>query len=175
MKITKNWKDLDKSLYTWDENTRTFSSSEDWLVLDFSDMDWVTFDTGYDCTFNTGYKCTFKTGSDCTFNTGYDCTFNTGYDCTFNTDSGCTFNTGYDCTFKTGFRCTFNTGYDCTFKTGSNCVIVRRDLFEVIILDWTNKIKLNWYKIKGYTIIEDSKKVTVELTKEQLEKIKHLI
>jgi len=172
--ITKNGKPLDKKLYTIDEKTKTFSSNESGLVLDFSDeYGWVfntnsdctfktdsdcTFDTGFGCTFDTGPDCTFKTGSDCTFDTGYDCTFKTGYDCTFKTDSDCTFDTSYDCTF--------NTGYDCTFKTGFDCVVVRRDIFEVIKLKEGKKIKLNRYSIKGYKVLV--KKATKDTTTKEM-------
>ena len=164
--ITKNGVPLDKSLYTIDKKTKTFSSNEDGLVLDFiNEFKWAfdtgygcTFNTGPCCTFNTGYDCTFKTGSGCTFKTGSSCTFNTGSGCTFNTENYCTFNTGPCCTFNTGPCCTFNTGYDCTFKTGGDCVVVRRDVYEVIELKEGVKIKLNGYGIKGYEIIEDEKK-----------------
>jgi len=168
--ITKNGEPLNKSLYTRDEKTKTLYTNEIWLVLDFRDYSDCTFKTGYDCTFKTGYGCTFKTGSDCTFDTGSDCTFDTGYDCTFKTGYGCTFktrsdctfdtrsdctfDTGSDCTFDTGYDCTFDTGYGCTFKTGSDCVVVRRDVFEVIVLkEEKNHIKLNWYNIPWYTNI----------------------
>jgi len=71
--ITKNGVPLDKSLYTIDKKTKTFSSNEDGLVLDFiNEFKWA-FDTGYGCTFNTGPCCTFNTGYDCTFKTGGDC------------------------------------------------------------------------------------------------------
>lgn len=60
--VTKNGKPLDKSLYTWDEETKTFSSKEDGLVLDFSDCSGVTFETGSNCTFDTRSRCTFKAG-----------------------------------------------------------------------------------------------------------------
>ena len=50
--------------------------------------------------------------------------------------------------------CTFKTGYGCTFKTGYSCVVVRRDVFEVIVLkEEKNHIKLNWYNIPWYTNI----------------------
>ena len=78
--ITKNGKELDKTLYEWDEKTRTFSTLENGLVLDFG--------TGFNCTFDTGFDCTFKTGSGCTFDTSYNCTFDTGFDCTFKTGFG---------------------------------------------------------------------------------------
>jgi hypothetical protein len=150
--ITQNGKKLSEDLYNWDESTKTFSSNEDGLVLDFNEYD-VTFITGSDCTFNTSSYCTFDTGSDCTFNTGSDCTFNTGSDCTFNTGSYCTFDTGSDCTFNTSSDCTFNTSSDCTFDTGSSSVIIRRDEFEVITLEEGGHIKLNEFRVKGYTHI----------------------
>lgn len=53
--VTKNAKPLDPSLYSWDEKTRTFSTTEDGLVLDFKGI--------YNCTFNTGSDCTFDTCS----------------------------------------------------------------------------------------------------------------
>ena len=76
--VTKNGENLSKDLYTWNEETRTFSSNENGLVLDFPD---ISFNTGSYCTFNTGNNCIFKTDSDCIFNTGYNCTFKTGENC----------------------------------------------------------------------------------------------
>jgi hypothetical protein len=87
--VTKNGKELDKNLYSWNEENRTFSSNEYRLVLDFSGIG--------NCTFNTRSNCTFNTGHGCTFNTGFGCTFKVGHGCTFNTGSNCTFKTGYDC------------------------------------------------------------------------------
>ena len=119
--VTQNGEKLSKDKYTWDENTRTFSTAENNLVLDFSKYNYCTFKAGSNCTFNTGCGCTFDTGEGCTFNTDWNCTFNTDSYCTFNTGNNCTFNTGYRCTFNTSFRCTFNTGFGCTFETGWNC------------------------------------------------------
>lgn len=79
--ITQNGKPLAKSKYTIDEEAKTFSTTEDDLVLDFSDLDaWV---------FKTGSWCTFKTGSECTFDTRWYCTFDTRWGCTFDTWEGC--------------------------------------------------------------------------------------
>ena len=89
--VTQNGKPLDPSLYIWDEKTKTFSTNESVLVLDFSNYVGVVFRTGSDCTFKTGANCTFNTGSYCNFNTGTHCTFKTGYSCTFNTGSYCNF------------------------------------------------------------------------------------
>ena len=119
--ITQNGKELDRRKYTWDGKTKTLSTTENNLVLDFSDYHEVTFNTGSYCIFNTGSYCIFNTGYNCTFNTGSYCTFNTDYSCTFKTKSYCTFKTGNDCTFTTGSDCIFDTGSDCTFDTGSDC------------------------------------------------------
>ena len=153
--VTQFGKELDKSLYSWDESTRTFSSNENNLVLDFNDIYGVTFKTKYNCTFKTGSNCVFKTGSYCTFETKPLCVFNTGYNCTFNT--------GYNCTFKAGSGCIFDTETDCIFETGFNCVVVRRDIFEVIVLNEDkNHIKLNTFEVKGYRQIKPTHKIIID-------------
>ena len=81
MKITQLGEALDKEKYIIDKKSKSFSTTEDNLVLDFSDEYGWVFKTGSDCTFDTGSDCTFDTGSDCTFDTGYGCTFNTGSNC----------------------------------------------------------------------------------------------
>ena len=166
--VTQFGKPLDKNKYSWNEETKTFISKENNLVLDFTNVSECTFDTGSYCTFKTGSYCTFKTGSKCTFDTGSDCTFKTGYNCTFKTGSDCTFKTGYNCTFDTRYNCVFKTGSDCTFDTGSKCVIIRRDVFEVITLEEeTNNIKINTRGIKGFKHIIKYN----DMTKEELIKI----
>jgi hypothetical protein len=147
--ITKNGNPLSKKLYTWDEKTKTFSSDEDELVLDFTDIDGVTF--------KTGTYCTFLTGPDCVFNTGADCTFKTGSYCTFNTGSYCTFNTGFSCTFITGPSCAFITGPSCIFEVGENCYLICYDVKGGTEIPVNKKIKLNGQKIAGYTVIEEKK------------------
>ena len=144
--ITQKGKELDKSKYNWDETTKTLSTNENNLVIDFSDYSYCTFKTGYNCTFNTGYNCTFNTGADCTFTTG----------------SYCIFTTGYNCTFTTGSYCIFTTGADCTFKTGKNCVAIRYDVKGIIEIPKDITIKFNGYGISGYTVIEEKKEVTKE-------------
>src|SRR3990167_6978933 len=81
MKITQLGKELDREKYIIDKKAKSFSTTEDNLVLDFSNaVGWV-FNTSLDCTFKTGSRCTFNTGSNCTFKTGSGCTFKTGSDC----------------------------------------------------------------------------------------------
>jgi hypothetical protein len=119
--VTKNGKPISSNLYTWDEKTRTFSTTERGLVLDFTGIDNITFKTGSGCTFKTGVNCVFNTGADCTFKTGPDCTFDTESDCTFETNQGCTFQTKDNCIFKTWSNCIFYTGPNCVFETEANC------------------------------------------------------
>ena len=120
--ITKDGIPLDKSLYTLDEETKTFSSTVDGLVLDFSGEDsW---------------------------------------------------------TFKTSFCCTFKTSYGCTFDTGYGCIVVRRDVREVIELEAGVKIKLNGYRIRGFTEVDNSESIEIEVktyTLDQLKKALKLI
>ena len=136
--VTKNGKELDPSLYTWNEATRHFATDESGLVLDFSNMYGVMFNTGGSCVFKTGDFCAFKTGD------------------------GCTFDAGDRCAFKTGSDCMFNTRYGCAFKTGVGCVVVRRDVHEVIELEEGKAIKLNGFNVKGFEYIKDTKTITVD-------------
>jgi len=167
--VTQFGQELSKDKYIWDEETRTFTSEEYDLVLDFYGIDGVTFNTSDDCTFNTGSYCTFNTDSYCTFKTEFRCTFKTGSCCTFDTGSSCFFDTSHNCTFKTGSSCFFDTSHNCTFKTGSECVIVRRDVFEVNQVPENTTIKLNDYQIKGYEIIKDIKTKTITIDGKEIE------
>jgi hypothetical protein len=133
--VTKNGIPLDPSLYDWNEKSKTFSSKEDGLVLDFAGIIGVTFKTGYSCTFLTASHCSFKTASSCTFKTG-----------------------AY-CSFKTGSHCTFNTGFKCAFEVGENCSLIRYDVKGVTEIPAYKKIKLNDRKISGYTVIEEKKEI----------------
>ena len=139
--VTQFGKPLSEDKYTWDAETKTFSTTEDYLVLDFSKLT----------------KCTFNTGSWCIFITGGWCNFNTGSWCTFNTNSNCTFNTGD--------YCTFNIFDSCILKVGKNCVVVRKDLFEVIqipTLPEHKKIEINEPGERGYKTIDDLKIITID-------------
>ena len=72
-RVLQNGKPISLDKFEWNEETKTFSSAKNGLVLDFTGID--------GCTFDTGSYCTFKTGSYCTFDTGWDCTFKTGENC----------------------------------------------------------------------------------------------
>jgi hypothetical protein len=151
--VTKYGKELHPKLYSWDEETKTFTSKEHSLVLDFHGCNGVTFKGGCNNTFRTGAHCNFETGPECTFITGSQCTF------------------------VTGSQCTFDTLYSCTFKAGKDSVVIRRDVFEIIPLEWGSTIKLNDDEIKGFTCVEEKHIITIdgkeiELSKESFENLK---
>lgn len=79
--ITQKGEELDPSKYTWDPKTKTLSTNENNLVLDFSEYSNFTFKTGSDCTFNTGSSCSFTTGYSCTIKTYYDSEIKVEKDC----------------------------------------------------------------------------------------------
>ena len=130
LSVTQFGKPLPKEKYTWNKKTKVFSSKEEHLII----------------------QCYVK---NTTFNTGSRCTFNAGFDCIFKTGSNCIFNTGRGCTFKTGSNCIFKTGSASTFTTGASCVIIRIDTFELIEIPKETTIKLNNYRIKGFTKINN--------------------
>lgn len=80
-RVLQNGKPLALSKFAWCEKTRTLSTRESNLVIDFIGIAYCTFKTGSRCTFKTGSSCTFNTRSHCTFDTWSSCTFNTGLDC----------------------------------------------------------------------------------------------
>ncbi len=127
---------LDK--FEWNEKAKVFSTTESNLVLDFKDVNYVTFSTGHDCTFTTG--------SDCLITTLYHCVITTGY----------------HCVITTGSDCLITTGSDCLITTGSSCVVIRRDALEVIELKKGVKIMLNGWGVKGYKEIKESEDVLIK-------------
>ena len=74
------------------------------------------------------------------------------------------------CTFKTGSGCTFKASSDCIFKIGEECVVVRRDIYGIIELKENQKIKLNGFMVKGFTLLEDEPKETILIMDEVAEK-----
>jgi hypothetical protein len=146
-RVLQNGKPLDLDKFSWHETTKTFSTIERNLVLDFDGIDF--------CTFITGWGSTFRTGSDCNFRTGYRCNFITG--------RGCTFRNCSDCNFITGSDCNFITGSGCTFKTGINCVCIRKDVFEFFEIPVDIKIKLNNCGVKGFKVLEAKKLIKFKI------------
>ena len=154
--ITKNG-ECAKHLCVIDEVNKTVSTQEIGLVFHFYGLDGWLFKTDSDCTFKTGSCCTFSTGNYCTFDTGGFCTFDTGSGCVFYTEDGCTFD--IDC--------------NCTFKTGKRCVVIDRSSSDLKPFVAPDKVEFVTDDSKlGYTMVNQKKKITIELTDEQFESLK---
>ena len=87
--VTRDGKDLSKDLYFWNKETKVFSTNENDLDLDFSNIN--------HCTFRIGSGCKIKAGSCCIFNTFADCEFKTGGGCVFYVYERCIFSVGFNC------------------------------------------------------------------------------
>ena len=81
--VTQNGKELDPSLYYWNETELIFHTNQENLILNFYMYDNVMFKTGSHCTFIADSWCSFRTGSYCTFITGSENVFDTGYECIY--------------------------------------------------------------------------------------------
>jgi hypothetical protein len=173
--VTQCGINLTPDKYTWDETTRTFTTEENFLVIDvqqgidnitfntnaycrfntwsnfnFNTGAYCTFDTGNSCTFNTLTHCFFRTGINCLFDTGSDCIFNCLSNCTFNTEDNCIFKTSSGCAFRTGKNCTFNTGGCCSFEAKGDGILIRRDIIEVQTIYPEVKMILNDSNVAGW-------------------------
>lgn len=162
--VMQHGKPLSKELYNWDEKTKTFSTSETNVAIDFSGYDNVTFKTtslafirsGSDCTFDTGSNCHFIAANRCIFKTGSNCTFDVGNDCHFKTDSHCHFKTGSHCNFETWDDCVFDVDSFCVFDVCFSCVVIERSTFRVTHIPANKTVMLDNETDEGYKLIYPS-------------------
>ena len=138
-RVSQNGKPLPLRNFSWDENTSTFASNEDNLVIDFSDIDYSTVNTGDystvttgdDSTVTTGRYSTVTTGHHSTVTTGGSSTVTTGGFSTVTTEGRSTVNTGDCSTVTTGDFSTVNTGDDSTVTTGGFSTVKTGDYSTV--------------------------------------------
>ena len=157
-RILKDGKPLGLDLFNWDEATKTLSSKENGLVIDFSDVDGATITAGDSCTITARSSCTIKAGWNCTITAGWYCTITAGDSCTITAGSYCTIKAGSYCTIKAGSSCTITAGssctitagWYCTITAGKECAIIRRDIFQVIVPLPNEEVKLCPYEVAGY-------------------------
>lgn len=158
-RIIKDWKHLDRSLYTFDEKTRTFSSKENWIIVDFTWRYWITFDVDDYCVIRCGDNCIVRCGSSCFIDVGSFCSVSANN------------------------HCTFLAGNNCTFSTGRYWIIRRKDVYEIIEAPINTEIKLNAHLIKWFTIVEKKEKIkiktedwqTISIDREKAEKLWFII
>jgi hypothetical protein len=77
-------------------------------------------------------------------------TIKTGDNSTIDAGSYATIDTGYNAMIKAMDNSTIKTGDNATIDAGENSVVIRRDLFDVIIFKVERKITICPYNIPGY-------------------------
>ena len=125
-RVLQSGNPLPLSEFSWDENTNTFISNEDNLVIDFWDVDFSTVTTGHHSTVKTGHYSTVTTGAHSTVNTGDYATVTTGGYATVTTGNSSTVTTGYRSTVTTEGYATVTTGGYSTVKTGDYSTVKTR-------------------------------------------------
>ena len=149
-RVLKNGKPLDLDLFSWVEETRSFSTSESELTIDFNGLS--------NCTIDCGNYSTIKCGYDCTIKCGYDCTIKCGRDCTIDCGSYCAIVCGGDCIINCGRDCTIVCSYDCYILNDyeNNVLILRNNSIKKIYdLDDYSKGKIIYFEISNLPIIKD--------------------
>ena len=156
--ILKNGQIVDSRKYDWNSETKTFSSNEDELVLDFGSLENVTIKVRNSCTINCGYYCTINCGYYCTINCGYYCTIKCGYYCTINSGNYCTINSGYSCTIRTY--------WNTEIVAGKNCILnyIYDGICECYKLEEKKKYKI----LKSGKLEQIQEKTETELQIEKL-------
>lgn len=135
-RVLKDGKPLALDLFTWDEETSTFSSKEERLILDFSGIN--------NCVFNVWDDCIIKTGNNCILNTECNCILDSQDNCTLTVEDCCTIRTGNNCILNTGYNCVADTGGSCKLTMqggyilhmGTNCEVIRPlDYGRLMVID----------------------------------------
>ncbi len=80
-RVLKDGKPLSLKLFTWDDKTKTFSSQESGLVIDFRLVNGCNFELGAFCVVKAGRHCSFRALYCCTFDVMSECSFYTGDSC----------------------------------------------------------------------------------------------
>ena len=126
--VRKNNKPLDISLYNWDEETGTFSTKENDLVIDFGNADNITFKIGFRTTIYCGSGCYINSGSFCKCYVGHGCYLNIGSGCYINSGDFCNINSLVGCNITSGRNSTINViKLEEKVLVGSGSVIIFRD------------------------------------------------
>jgi len=149
-RVLKNGKPLELDKFTWCEKTNTFSTTEDGLVLDFSDLsncfiyirNHNTIIAGYSNTITAGYSNTITAGDSNTI-TARDLN-------TITAESSNTITAESSNTIAARDLNTIKAESSDTITASNNCVYIRTDIFEVIMLEKGKKYQIAPYKIKGY-------------------------
>lgn len=134
-RVLQNGKPLALSKFSWDGKTNTFSSEEENLVCDFSNINCVFAKAGHSSTLTAGDYSTLTACSHSTLTAGHSSTL-----------------TACDCS-------TLTAGYDSTLTAGSDSAIIRFGRLCLIESRENEIIKFCPYRIDGYlSKLEDEDK-----------------
>ncbi len=105
-KITcKNGEKLEHYLYKVNMNSKKFTTNMDYLSLDFSKIDGMSFYIGSDSILKVGDSCKIETLEGCDIIAGENCNITTGADCNIKTKDNCEIHTLSGGRLKTGKNC----------------------------------------------------------------------
>jgi len=122
-------KPLDLDKFSWCEKTKTFSTSENYCVIDFTEVEGVTIVSG-DCSIQKAGDCSIQKAGDFSIQKA-----------------------GNNSTQTAGWSSTQTAGACSIIKVlGKDCVIINRDVFEVIIPKKGDIIQICPYGIKGHLV-----------------------
>ena len=154
-RVLQHGKPLKLSKFSWDDNTNTFASTEDNLVIDFWNINYATVTTGGHSTVTTGGHSTVTTGGYSTVTTGHSSTVTTGDHSTVTTGGYSTVKTGGFSTVKTGNSSTVTTGSFSTVKTG-NYSTVKTGNSSTVTTEGSSTVKTG-----NYSTVKTGDKSTV--------------
>jgi len=127
-RVLQGGKPLKLTKFSWREKTKTFSSNEDGLVIDFSNID--------NSTIKAGWKSTITAGPYSTITAGWYSTIKAG---------------SYS-TITAGSYSTITAGWNSTITAGEYSVIVNRNVFEVIQPQEGDVIQICPQNIPGHLV-----------------------
>ena len=122
-RVLKNGKPLSLSKFCWDGKSKTFSSREDGLVVDFATMNFATIKCGYYATIDCGFSATIDCGGYATIDCGKSATIDCGYYATIDCGYSATIDCGDYATIKCGDYATIKCGDYATIKCGGSATI----------------------------------------------------
>jgi len=142
-RVLKDGKPLALKLFSWDEDTRTFSSTISGLVIDFSDCDNCAITAWNNSTITAGDNGTITTGDNCAITAGSGCTITTWNNSTITAGSGCTITAGDNGTITARNygriaawnNCAITALRGCTITARSGCTITTQDNYTITIRD----------------------------------------
>lgn len=126
--ITQNGDPLSASLYTVDEENKIFTTLEDNLLVDFTDLSgWCFHMDGCSwCTILADDYCHVKAGHHNTIVAGVSSCFQCGWATSYTTGPSCCFHSrGHENTFDVGDDCIINCKDSCIdhISGGVNCYV----------------------------------------------------